>query len=59
MEKWKWYVYILVCDDDSYDVGMTWNPSVRFEQHLSKRGAAYTRSHGVKKLAYLEEHEDL
>lgn len=59
MKQWKWYVYILECLDGSYYTGMTWKPEVRYEQHLSKLGGKYTAEHGVKRLAYLEEHTDL
>lgn len=59
MRHWKWFVYILQCSDDSYYTGITWNPQIRYEQHLSKLGGTYTKLHGVKRLAYLEEHEDL
>ncbi len=38
---------------------MTWNVDIRYGQHLSKFGSKYTANHGVKKLAYLEEHTDL
>lgn len=58
-ENWKWYVYILECKDGSYYTGMTWKPSARFDQHLSGLGGKYTAKHGVKKLAYLEEYDDL
>lgn len=57
--KWKWYVYILQCQDDSYYTGCTWNASNRLEQHLSKLGGEYTKNHGVKKLVYQEEFDDL
>lgn len=59
MPKWKWYVYIIECEDGTYYTGLTWNPPQRFEQHLSKVGSKYTSKHKAKKLAYLEEHEDL
>lgn len=59
INKWKWYVYILECKNGRYYTGMTWNPSVRFEQHISKLGSAYTRKYGVKSLVYLEEHTNL
>lgn len=58
-KKWKWFVYILECLDESYYTGMTWSVSNRFEQHISKLGGRYTREHGVKKLVYLEEYENL
>lgn len=58
-QPWKWYVYILECLDGSYYTGMTWNPAQRFDQHLSKLGGKYTAQHGVKKLVYLEEYDNL
>jgi len=59
MAKWKWYVYIIECLDDTYYTGMTWDPSIRFEQHLSKFGSKYTAKHGVRRLVYVEEHDNL
>ncbi len=59
MTKWKWYVYILELKNGLYYIGMTWNPSTRFDQHLSGLGSKYTAKYGVRKLVYLEEHEDL
>lgn len=29
------------------------------EQHFARLGSKYTRKYGVKKLVYLEEHEDI
>ena len=59
MKQWKWFVYIIECSDNSYYTGMTWSPQIRYDQHLSKLGGEYTKLHGVKRLAYLEEHEHL
>ncbi len=59
MPKWKWYVYIIECNDSTYYTGLTWNVSNRFEQHISKLGSRYTREHGVKRIAYVEEHDNL
>lgn len=58
MVQWKWFVHVFECSDGTYYTGMTWNAALRFEQHLSRMGAQYTREHRVKKLAYLEEHEN-
>ena len=55
-ESWKWYVYILEWHDGSYYTGRTWSPAERFDQHLSGLGGRYSATHGIKKLAYLEEH---
>lgn len=57
--SWKWYVYILECEDGSYYTGTTWSPDKRWTQHLSSLGSRYTSEHKVKSLAYLEEHDDI
>ena len=59
MEQWKWFVYIIECVDGTYYTGCTWNIANRFGQHASGLGGEYTKRHGVKKLVYLEEYEDL
>ena len=58
-QNWHWFVYIIECKDQTYYTGMTWNLSNRFEQHFSKLGSKYTAKHGARKLAYLEEFDDL
>jgi predicted GIY-YIG superfamily endonuclease len=58
MSDWRWYVYIIKCGDGTYYTGMTWDPAVRYEQHLSGLGSKYTGKRGVKRLAYIEEHDD-
>jgi len=45
--------------DSTFYTDLTWNPSIRHEQHLTKFGSKYTAKHGVKRMAYIEEHEDL
>lgn len=57
--NWKWYIYILECNDESYYTGMTWQPDTRWTQHLSKLGAKYTAKHGAKSVVYLEEYDNL
>lgn len=59
MPEWKWYVYIIECKDSTYYTGMTWKPELRYDQHLSGLGSRYTVQHGVKRIAYIEEHTDL
>jgi len=59
MNKWKWYVYIIECLDQSYYTGMSWKPQLRFDQHQSGLGGSYTTKHGVKRLVYVEEYKDL
>ena len=38
---------------------MTWKPDKRWIQHLSGIGSKYTAKHGIRKLAYLEEYDNL
>ncbi len=57
--EWHWYVYIIECLDGTYYTGMTWNISNRLEQHVSHLGSKYTAKHGVKKLVYYEEFNDI
>jgi len=58
-EQWKWFVYIIECEDRTYYTGMTWQPNRRWTQHLSGLGSKYTARHGVKQLVYLEEYENI
>lgn len=37
---------------------MTWKVELRYDQHSSGLGGKYTAQHGVKRLAYFEEHTD-
>jgi putative endonuclease len=59
MQPWRWYVYIIECEDGTYYTGMTWNMPNRWEQHLSLMGSKYTAKHKPKKVVYVEEHEEL
>ena len=56
---WGWFVYIIECLDGTYYTGMTWKPELRYDQHVSGLGSKYTAKHGVRKIAYIEEHGDL
>ena len=58
-KNWKWYVYIIECEDGTYYTGLTWKPELRYDHHISGLGSKYTAKHGVKRLAYFEEHQDL
>lgn len=58
-KDWHWFVYILECLDGTYYTGMTWNLADRFDQHSSRLGSKYTEKHGVKKLVYYEEFDNL
>jgi putative endonuclease len=47
-----YYTYILLCEDGSYYTGYTTDVQRRFEEHLSGKGAKYTRSHKPKGIIY-------
>jgi len=50
-----WFVYILLCKDNSFYIGSSNNVERRFKDHLNGRGGRYTRSHKAEKLVYKEE----
>jgi putative endonuclease len=55
MTQWKWYVYIIECQDGTYYTGMTWNIDIRSQQHRAGLGSRYTQQHGFRSLVYVEE----
>lgn len=46
----KWFVYILLCNDNSLYTGITTDLNRRVKEHRSGLGAKYTKSKGVKDL---------
>ena len=51
----KFYVYILLTEDDTLYCGYTDNVEKRFELHKSGKGAKYTRAHKPLKIVYTKE----
>ncbi len=49
-----WFVYILLCSDNSLYTGTSDDVEKRFQDHLSGNGAKYTRSHKPVKIVYTE-----
>ncbi|MDD5147820.1 MAG: GIY-YIG nuclease family protein [Candidatus Daviesbacteria bacterium] len=49
-----WYVYVLLCLDNSLYTGISNNPQQRFKDHKNGKGGSYTRSHKPLKIVYLE-----
>lgn len=49
-----WFIYILLCSDNSYYTGSTNDIEKRFKDHLTGKGAKYTRSHKPLKIIYQE-----
>jgi putative endonuclease len=51
-----YYVYILLCSDDSFYTGYTKNVDKRVKLHSCGKGARYTKMHKPKRVAYIETH---
>ena len=49
-----YYVYIILCRDDTLYTGIAKNVSERFAAHKAGTGAKYTRAHPPKKIVYQE-----
>ena len=45
-----YYTYMLRCSDNSIYTGMTSDLNKRTTEHITKRGAKYTKSHDVTKM---------
>ena len=48
------FVYMLLCDDDSYYTGYTTNVPSRFERHKKGHGARYTKMRHPSRIVYLQ-----
>jgi len=53
-----WFVYIILCSDDTLYTGITNDVKRRFEQHASGRGAKYFYGRQPRRLVYLESGHD-
>jgi len=49
-------MYILLCGDNTYYVGSTWDLESRVESHASGTGSEYTRRRRPVRLVYCEEY---
>ena len=54
----KYYLYILKTVDNTLYCGIAKDVLARFEEHLSGKGAKYTRSHKPQELVYVDIFED-
>jgi putative endonuclease len=52
-----WYVYLLLCRDNSVYCGITNNMKKRLKAHNEGKGAKYTRGRGPLQLIYSEKAE--
>lgn len=50
-----WFVYILLCADNSFYTGISNDPQKRFSDHKKGKGGRYTRSHKPIKIIHLEQ----
>ena len=51
----KYYVYILLTENNTLYCGYTDNVKKRFKEHLSGKGAKYTRANKPVKILYTQE----
>jgi putative endonuclease len=51
-----YYLYFLLCDDNSIYTGVTNDIERRFSEHKNKKGGHYTSSHNAVKIIYTEEY---
>lgn len=49
-----YYVYMLLCADDTIYTGIATDVDRRMKEHQSGKGARYTRARGVKRLLRVE-----
>ena len=50
-----WFVYVLLCNDQSLYTGISNNPQQRLVEHQNAKGGRYTRSHKSVKIVYQEQ----
>ena len=50
----EWYVYIILCSDNTLYTGVTTDMDRRFRQHAEGRGAKYFRGRQPLQVVYLE-----
>lgn len=55
-EKKSWHVYILLCTNGAYYVGMSTDVESRFQQHKNSRGALFTKKNPPIKILWQEAH---
>lgn len=56
-ELTMWFVYVLICSDNSLYTGITNDLEKRWTTHINGKGAQYTKSHKPVKIAYSEPFE--
>ena len=51
----SYYVYVILCKDNSFYTGYTKDLDSRMRLHMNGKAARYTRMHRPKKIVYVEE----
>ncbi len=49
-----WYVYLLLCSDNTYDTGISQHPDDRLQRHNAGMGPVYTQKRLPVKRVYKE-----
>jgi|AntRauTorcE11897_2_1112592.scaffolds.fasta_scaffold03022_5 putative endonuclease len=49
-----WYVYLLLCGDESTYTGITQDVERRLSEHKTNQGSKHTREQGVEKSLHTE-----
>jgi len=57
--KYKYFLYILECEDGTYYTGTTSELELRLKRYWEGGGANYTRKKKPKKLVYVKEFRDI
>jgi putative endonuclease len=52
-----WFVYVLLCQDLSFYIGISTDPEKRFLLHKLGKGAKYTRSHKPIRIILIEKYD--
>ena len=50
-----YYVYVILCEDNSFYTGYTKNLDSRMRLHMNGKAARYTKMHKPQKIVYFEE----
>ena len=53
-----YFVYLLLCADQSIYTGITTEVARRFDEHKAGKGGSYTRAHKAVKILYVEKQPD-
>lgn len=53
----KYYMYVLLCEDQTLYTGFSTDVERRFQEHVKGEGAKYTRSHIPEKILFKKQFE--